>query len=258
MRHSTATLRLLGLALALLLASRSLAAEPATDPLIRDALAAEARFDARTALDLFRQADAAHPHDPVILQKISRQLSDLTTDTADVAEKKRLATEALAYARRAYDLAPKNPVNVLSLAICYGKIAIYADTRTKIEYSRLVKEYADQALALDPAYDYAYHILGRWHYEVATLGFAARWIVKLVYGGLPNASTAEAVRCLRRACELSPDLPAHRIELGIALIADGQRDLARQTLEAALALPPREKHDAESRQRAREALAHLR
>lgn len=229
-----------------------------TANLLRDALAAEARFDSQTALALFLRLDAARPNDPLILQKLSRQYSDLTLDTFDVAEKKRLCTAALTYAQRAVALRPADPVNVLSLAICYGKLGLYSDTRTKIEYSRHVREHAERALALDPRYDYAHHVLGRWHYEVASLGAATRFIVKLIYGGLPKASTAEAVRYLTRATELSPQLPSHRVELGFALLADGQRDAAKKTFEQALALPKREKYDDESRARARAALEKIR
>lgn len=225
--------------------------------LIEQAKAAEARFDTQAALKLFLAADAAEPNNPLILQKLARQCSDATNDTEDVAEKKRLCTEALEYSRRATELDPKDPVNVLSLAICYGKLALYSDTRTKIEYSRKVKEYAEQALALDPNYDYAHHVLGRWNYEVATLGPATRFVVRLVYGGLPPASTAEAVRQLERAAELSPQLPAHRVELGFALLADGQRDAARKMFEHTLAMKPVEKYDAEAFRRAKKALSEL-
>ena len=225
--------------------------------LLKDALAAEAKFDSKTALEFFLKADAARPNDPVILQKIARQYSDLTFDLTDVAEQKRYCEQALAYAKRSVALAPKDPVNVLSLGICYAKLGFYSDTRTKIANSRLVKDYAEQALALDPNYAYAHHVLGQWNYEVATLGFATRFIVKLVYGGLPEASTAEGVKHLRRAVELSPELPAHHVELGLALLADDQRDAARKELEHALTMPKREKYDEESWRRAREALEKL-
>ena len=229
-----------------------------TDTLLQSALAAEARFDSQSALELFLKAVSARPDDAFLLQKVARQYSDLSFDTKDRTEQKRLCTEALSFAKRSVALEPQNAVNVLSLAICYGKLAALSDTRTKIEYSRLVKSSAEQALALDPDYDYAHHVLGRWHYEVATLGAATRLIVRLVYGSLPDASTAEAVRFLQRAAELAPHLPAHRVELGFALLANRQRDAAKLAFEQTLAMPQREKYDEEARQRARSTLEKFR
>lgn len=238
--------------------STSTAITTPQSPDIQAGLAAEARFDSKVALDCFLRADAANPNNGYILQKISRQYSDLTVDTKDTAEKKRLCVAALEYGRRAAALQPDNAVALLSLAICYGKLGLYSDTRTKIEYSRQVHEYAERALALNPDYDYAHHVLGRWHYEVASLGAATRLVVKVIYGGFPPASTAEAVRHLQRAVELSPELPSHRVELGFALLANGQKDAARAAFQEALQLPTREKYDTEARQRATVALEKLR
>jgi tetratricopeptide (TPR) repeat protein len=222
------------------------------------ALEAERRLDSKTALELFLQAEPAWPKEPWLLQKISRQYSDLVIDTPDPAEKKRLCVAALDYARRAAALQPDNAVNQLSLAISYGKLGMYSDVRTRIEYSRLVREHAERALALNPDYDYAHHVLGRWNYEVASLGAGTRFIVKLIYGGLPPASIAEALRHLRRAVELSPRDPSHRVELGFALLAGDQPEAARTAFEAALQLPPQQKFDREELQRARDALRTLR
>ena len=249
---------LLAAALACLAPLRAATTVSATDPLLQSALAAEARFDSQSALELFLKAVSARPDDAFLLQKVARQYSDLSFDTKDRTEQKRLCTEALSFAKRSVALEPQNAVNVLSLAICYGKLAALSDTRTKIEYSRLVKSSAEQALALDPDYDYAHHVLGRWHYEVATLGAATRLIVRLGYGSLPDASTAEAVRLLQRAAELAPHLPAHRVELGFALLANRQRDAAKLAFEQALTMPQREKYDEEARQRARSTLEKFR
>jgi len=228
------------------------------DPVVIGALEAERRLDSKTALELFLQAEPAWPKEPWLLQKISRQYSDLVIDTPDPAEKKRLCVAALDYARRAAALQPDNAVNQLSLAISYGKLGMYSDVRTRIEYSRLVREHAERALALNPDYDYAHHVLGRWNYEVASLGAGTRFIVKLIYGGLPPASIAEALRHLRRAVELSPRDPSHRVELGFALLAGDQPEAARTAFEAALQLPPQQKFDREELQRARDALRTLR
>jgi Flp pilus assembly protein TadD len=229
-----------------------------TTRLREEAIAAESRHDSARALELFLELERLQPDDAAVLQKIARQYSDRELELPTAAEKKAAIERALAYARRAVALEPRNAVNVLSLAICYGKLGLYSDTRTKVEYSRHVKEEAERALSLDPGYAWAHHVLGRWHYEVGTLGSAARLWVKLFYGGLPAASTAEAVRQLERAMALEPDEPAHRIELGFALLADGKSVAARQAFEAGLALPSRAKHDEPAKARARAALAEMR
>jgi len=237
--------------------SPSLSADLQQDSNFRDGLAAEARFDSAAALDYFLKANTAHPENAFILQKISRQYSDLAVDAKEVSEKRQRCVQALEYGKRAAELQPNDAGIILSLGICYGKLGLYSDTRTRVEYSRLVRQYAERALALNPDYDYAHHVLGRWHYEVATLGAGTSLIVRLIYGGFPSATTAEAVKHLRRAVELAPDRPSHRIELGLALLADGKRDEAKTTLEQALSMPMREKYDNEERARAREALKKL-
>lgn len=225
--------------------------------LVREALAAEARLDSRAALQLYQQADAARPNDAFILQKIARQHSDLVVEQPDVEAKKRYAQTALDYARRAVALKPDDPVNVLSLAVCHGKLAVYSDTKTKIRYSRLVKEEAGRALALDPGYAWAHHLLGRWHYEVADLGATSKFFVRVLYGGLPPASFDEGIRHLRRATELEPDELNHWLELGFAHAAAGRPEAARTEWMRGLAMPSRSKHDEPAKQRARAALARL-
>lgn len=241
----------LGLALATLVAR----ADP--DALLRDALAAEARLDSRGALELFLQVQPQRPADGLVAQKIAQQYSDLIVELPDLEEKKRYARLALEWSERAVQLDPKNPVNVLSLAVCHGKLATYSDTRTKVKFSRLVKEEAERALALDPNYAWAHHLLGRWHREVANLGATARFFVKLFYGGLPRASIAEAVSHLERAVALEPSELSHHLELGFAYAAAGRPTDARRAWEHGLAMPNRGKHDEAAKRRAREALPAL-
>lgn len=225
--------------------------------LIAEARAAEAKLDCRRALELYLAADQAKPNDAFILQKIGRQYSDLIADLTTDDDRRRNAQIALEYSERAVALDPKSAENVLSLAVCHGKLGVYSDTRTKITYSRLVKEEAERALALDPNYAWAHHVLGRWHYEVATLGAATRLVVRVIYGGLPDASTAESVKQISRAIELEPGELAHQLELGFALAADGQKAKARAQFEKSLSLPSRQKYDEDAKKRAREALAKL-
>lgn len=231
----------------------------AVDPaaLVRDAHAAEVRLDSARALELFQQANAAQPGDAYVLQKIARQYSDLVVDQATPEAKKRFAEMALDYAQQAHALKPDDPVNVLSLAVCYGKLAAYSDTRTKVQYSRRIKDAAERALALDPNYAWAHHVLGRWHYEVATLGRAARFFVQLIHGGLPDATLSQGILHLRKATELEPTELNHFLELGFAHAAAQQPAEAKSHWAHGLALPSRGKHDEPAKQRAREGLLRL-
>lgn len=225
--------------------------------LVAQATAAEARLDSQAALSLLLEAERLRPDDAKVLQKIARQYSDLVLDQPDKEAKMRYAQTALEYSLRAVALDPRDPVNVLSLAVCHGKLAVYSDTRTKVQYSRLVKEEAERALALDPNYAWAHHVLGRWHYEVASLGAGARFFVRLFYGGLPEASHAQAIEHLARAVALEPTELNHHLELGFACAAAGQTAEARRHWQHGLALASRGKHDEPAKARAREALAAL-
>lgn len=245
------------LALALVLGPLATLVVRADDARLQAALAAEARLDSRTALELFLALQRERPHEAFIAQKIAQQYSDLIVELSDVDEKKRCARLGLEWSGRAVQLDPQNPVNVLSLAVCHGKLAAYSDTRTKVKYSRLVKEDAERALALDPNYAWAHHLLGRWHREVADLGATARLFVRFFYGGLPDASVGQAVSHLERAATLEPVELNHHLELGFAYAAASQPDRAREAWQRGLALAPRRKHDAAAQQRAREALAAL-
>jgi len=249
-----AVLRLLLVGGVVAIAAAASAASPA-DTLLQSALVAEARHDTKRALDLFLALEELRPGDSFVLQKIARQYSDQTGDVPTEAEQRAMAERALEYARRATELDPDNAVNVLSLAICHGKLGLYSDVRSRISYSRLVKEYAERALVLDPGYAWASHVLGRWHHEVSTLSGVARLFVRWFSEGLPAASTADAVRLLTRAVELEPDELAHHLELGFALLAHKQIPEARTAFTRGLAMPSRAKHDESAKARARAAMA---
>lgn len=232
-------------------------ARTAVDRLMGDALEAQTRLDSRRALELLLEAERLKPDDALILRKIARQYSDLTVELTAGDERRQAVERALDYSQRAVTMDPSNAEGVLSLAVCYGKLALYGGTREKVELSRLVRIKAERALALDADYAWAHHLLGRWHYEVSDLGSVARFVVRLIYGGLPNASTSDAVRHLERAVALEPDQLQHRLELGFAYLANGEPDRARASFEAGLTMPSREKHDEPAKQRARAALAKL-
>jgi tetratricopeptide (TPR) repeat protein len=225
--------------------------------LVQQGDAADARFDPNASLSFYIQADSRHPNDAGLLLKIAKEYSDSTLGIADPAEARQRIEKALAYSKRAVEIDPHSAVAQLSMAVCYGKLGLYSDTREKIGYVRLVKEYAEQALAADPGYAYAHHVLGQWEYEVASLGRTKRLVVSLIYGGLPAASTEEGIRHLQRAVELEPNTASHRLALGFAYLANDEPAKAREMFKEVIAMPCRAIYDSDCHRQAERAIASL-
>jgi len=242
-------------AAALLLASAIAHADVAD--LLKQGDALDAKLDNQHALESYLQAEKLGATDPDTLTHIARQYALLMNDTESEKEQRRLGEQALDYSKRAVAANPAHAKSLLSVAICYGRLIRFQDTRTKVEYSRFVKEYADRALKLDPTDSYAWHVLGAWNYELAQMGAFSRAFVKVVYGGMPPASNEEAERRFRKAVALAPERVSHHAELGRTLAVLGRKSEARLELSKALSLPSREKDDAESKKRAAATLEQL-
>ena len=124
----------------------------------------------------------------------------------------------------------------MARAIASGRVGLISGTKEKVRHSREVKESVDRAIALDPNNALAYHIRGRWHYEVASLGFFARAALNLVYGGLPDASYEQALQDLQRANAIE-DLVINHVELGKTYLKLDEEAEARAAFQRALDHP---------------------
>lgn len=207
-----------------------------------------------SALAAFQEADTSQPGRVDVMLRIAKQYTDLMIAAASAEESEKYGRLGLDYALRSVRLEPENAKANLTVAVCYGHLAGYVDNRTRVQYARLVKEFADTALALDPADDFAFHVLGRWNFEVANTRPVLRTLARLAYGGLPRASNEEATRCFREAIRLAPERIVHRSELARVHTAMGRLDLARIEWQAILALPARDRGEEETQRTARLAL----
>lgn len=245
------------LALLLLVTLAMNASAQSVPELIKQGDALDAKNQNEAALKIYLQADAAQPNDAEILRRIAKQYSQQMVSESTSAANRELGRNALAYAKRAVAADPNNASARLSLAICYGKVAFLESPRTRIEYSRLIKQEADAAIRLDASQDYAWHVLGRWNYELANFNAALRLIAQAIYGKFPDASNERAAECFEKAIAINPNRVIHHIELGRTYAALGRKEEARAALKKGLSLPSREKDDDESKQRGRKALERL-
>jgi tetratricopeptide (TPR) repeat protein len=232
----------------------AVAANPQAEQFIEQGDAAVKALHAPEALALFDKAAQADPNDVGILLRVSQQCSDLIAQARTPDEARAYATRSLEEAQKAVALAPGNPKAHLALAVAYGRLTDFEDSRTKVEYSRYVKAEADKTLVLDPKEDFAYHVLGRWNYAVATLNPMLKLLARFVYGGMPDASLEEAKRDYGKAIELAPQRVIHHHELARVYVALGETDLARKEWEKELTLKPENNEGVNDQREARAAL----
>jgi tetratricopeptide (TPR) repeat protein len=189
-----------------------------------------------------------------LLVKIAKQYGESMVGQTSKSEKKRLGFLAIEYAKRAVALAPKSGEAHLALAICTGRVVNLVSNKTKVEYSRIVRDEVRLATELDPSLDFAWHVLGRWHQGVCTVNGVLRALIRVIYGGLPDASLTEAAECFEKAMKLKPDRLCHVIELGRTYALLGKYEEARKLIERGLAMPNREPDDPSTKLRGQATL----
>jgi tetratricopeptide (TPR) repeat protein len=239
-----------------MLAAATLAADDLA-ALLKKGDALDKQLKNAEALAVYLDADKASPNNAEVLHRVAKEYGLSMDDVSDDASKRERGMKALDFAKRAVAADGNNATAHLALAVSYGRLAPLMDNKTKIAYSKLVKEQVDRSLKLDDSNDLAYFVLGDWNYELANLNSILRMVASAIYGSLPAASNEDAVECFKKAIALNPTRVGSYVELGRTYAALKQSSLAAASLKKALSMPNREKDDDGAKQRAREALQKL-
>jgi tetratricopeptide (TPR) repeat protein len=222
--------------------------------------AAYAKFDNQSALQHFLKALKEDPNSYQALWKGARACADVgkNFEKSDKDKAKALYLRGDSLARLAVKLYPDSANAHYALALCVGRVALFEGGKTKIRLSKEVKQEADKTIALNPHHDSAYHILGRWNYNIATLSWALKAAAKIIYGGVPpGASLEEGAKMFAKAVEMNSAKPVHHLEYGRTLIELERYSEARTQLQQCLALPQVQWDDPVSKEEAAKLLKEI-
>ena len=224
---------------------------------VREGDAAFEAFDNETARRAYERAFAIDSTHCEVLWKLAR--ADVHRGMVVPAkEKEKWFVTAEGHARRATALCPDSPDAHFFLAVSIGQLTKVVGGKHKIELSKDVKREAEVALSLDPAHAGAMHVLGRWNYEIAGLGWISKVAAKVVYGGVPpGASYEQAKEWFERAIASRPDMPLNHLWLGETLIKLEDYAGARVHLQECIDRPDVLWDDPRSKEKAREALREI-
>ena len=155
------------------------------------------------------------------------------------------------YAESALKVDPKNSEANCVMAIALGRSSMSKTGREKIENAKEVKKYVDAAIAGDSKNFKAWHVLGRWQYEISNLNSLERGLVKLFYGGLPPATLKQSIASFEKARALRPEFLLNYFEMAKAYKDNDNKAKAIAYLQLMITLPIQTEDDADLKEKAK-------
>jgi len=215
--------------------------------LFRQAGELESKFKEDEAFRKYQEIIKIQPDNLVALIKSSDLSCRIGNRQSDKAKKTSFFKAGRSYALSAYQLDPSNSEANIVMAFSIARMALIQSGREKVAAAGDVKKYAENAIRCDRANFKAYHILGRWHYEVSALNIFERTLAKWFYGALPEATLKESIANYEKSMSLAPSFLLNYLELGRAFYRDGQKTRALQYLRQMDAIPDGMLDDAQVR-----------
>ena len=117
-----------------------------------------------------------------------------------------------------------------------------------------IRHLADAAIKLNPNNFKAWHILGKWNYEVSNLSMIEKAATRVFYGGLPDASFTASINAYEKARQLNPNFSLNYLELAKAYKKNHQKQKAISLLKMMLPLPIQTEDDPRIKKEAAELI----
>lgn len=203
------------------------------------------KFDNEAALNFYRKAlylDDQNNYQAA--WKICRAYVDLGEVKEDKNERKIYYQKGSDYADKAIEINPEGSKGYLFSSIALGRVALDAGKKEQVRLSKEIKAQVDKSLELNPNDDIAWHVLGRWHRKMATLGWIQRQFANVFLGGVPkDASVEESASCFKKAIEINTGHINHHLELAYTYEELKEKELAKQEYQKVLDLPEKDSDD---------------
>ncbi len=173
--------------------------------------------------------------DAVYMARVANRWIEWSETDRGEAGARRLGT-AFAWARRAATADPGLSLAQEILATAYGARIGRSSLLTQAALGDSVRIHAERAVRLDPRNPRAHHILGRWHFEVASLPWYASAARAVLVKGEGAGTYALAVRHFGESARLRND-PDDWLWTARAAVAAGDQRQARLALDRLAAHP---------------------
>jgi tetratricopeptide (TPR) repeat protein len=181
--------------------------------LLKEAQQQESLLHESEAFLKYAQVVKLDPVNLLALWKCSELCSRIGARQPDKEKMRPYFVAAKNYASAALSVNTNSSEANCAMSFALGRISKVSTTKERVILARDVKFYAEKAIRLDPSNFRAYHILGRWNYDVSELNVAERSFARVFYGKLPDASLDDAITDFEKSRTLYPAFILNYYEL---------------------------------------------
>ena len=225
--------------------------------LLRDAERLEHAFREGDALQKYKEVLRYQPNNLIALCKSS----DLSSRIGHRQNNKQIQADyyraAKAYAEAALRTNPYSPEANFVMSVAMGRMAMLTGGKEKIQYVNEIRRYAENTLKYDPNNFKAFHVLGKWHYEVSNLTSFERTMARLLFGGLPKASLKDAIAYYEKSRSLEPNFSINYLELAKAYRRNHEEKKAIDMLTRLQTIPNKIEDDVRIKREGKELLKEM-
>ena len=222
--------------------------------MLAEAVKLEARPDESAAFEKFKVVLKYDPTNMKALVHSSELCSRIGNRQKDPKVRDNYYAAAVGYAQKAIRLNPRSDEANVALAIAVGRTVLVKSGKEKIAAVKDIRRYAETALKINPSNFKAWHIIGKWHYEVSNLNMMEKAAIKLFYGGVPESSLSSSIAAYEKAKSLKDGFLLNYLELAKAYKRNGEKQKAIAHLKYLLPLPVQTEDDPRIKKEARELL----
>lgn len=198
--------------------------------IVKEAERLENLPDEKAALVKFKEALKIKPTHIHALSKSSELCSRIAQRQKNTKLRDDYYAAAKIYAQTALKIDSTSSEANTSMAIMLGRSTMTKSGKEKVASAKDLKKYVEAALKSDPNNFLAWHVLGRWHYEISNLNFVERSAVKVLYGGFPASSLKTGIAAFEKVKALTPGFILNYLELAKAYRRNNQKDKAKALL----------------------------
>jgi hypothetical protein len=228
------------------------------DVLLKEAANLEKALKEEAALDKYKQVLATDSNNVKALVRSSELSAAIGARQHDKNAKTAYYNTARDYADKAISKDPKSADSYYVRAVAAAKLTeVETENKKLIADVRDIKIYADKALSVNPDNGKANYILGKWNYEMVTMPWPKKAAVKVLFGGMPDATIENTCKYMEKCKTFEPYFTLNYLDLAKAYKYDHKPAKAIEVLTQMVKLPTRTADDAALKSEGKKMLSEM-